>query len=81
MKLLSVNAPGVLRGSVVKCLSQNPEVLRLSCTGPSGFFVGVSFSKTIQCPSLVLVKPKTEKKDMNNVSCHRDMTEIRLKVA
>ena len=36
MKLLSVNAPGVLRGSVVKCLSQNPEVLRLSCTGPSG---------------------------------------------
>ena len=27
-------------------------------------------------PSLVLVKPG---KDMNNVSCHRDMTEILLK--
>ena len=29
-------------------------------------------------PSLVLVKPR---KDMNNVSCHRDMTEILLKAA
>ena len=32
----------------------------------------------LQSPSLVLVKPK---KDMNNVSCRRDMTEIVLKAA
>ena len=32
----------------------------------------------LQSPSLVLVKPR---KDMNNVSCRRDMTEIVLKAA
>ena len=31
---------GVLRGSVVKCLTRNPRVLGSSCTGSSGFFHG-----------------------------------------
>ena len=43
-----------------------------------GYFVGVSFDKTLQIPSLVLVKPR---KDTNKVSCRRDMTEILLKAA
>ena len=38
----------------------------------------VSLGKTLQSPSLVLVKPR---KDMNKVSCRRDMTEILLKAA
>ena len=41
-------------------------------------FVGVSLGNTLQSPSLVPVKPR---KDMNNVNCGRDMTEILLKVA
>ena len=45
---------------------------------PLGFFVEVSLVKTLQSPSLVLVKLR---KDMNNVSCCRDMTEILLKAA
>ena len=45
---------------------------------PQGFFVGVSFGKTLQRPSVVLVKPR---KDMNNANCRRDMTEILLKAA
>ena len=44
---------------------------------PLSFFVGVSFGKTFQGPSLVLAKPR---KGMNNVSCYCDMTEILLKV-
>ena len=59
----------VLRGSVVKSLTCNPGILGLSRTGSSEFFLVVSLGKTLQNPSLVLVK------DMNNVSCHRDMTE------
>ena len=70
---------GVLRGSVVKCSTHNPGVPGSSCTGSSVFFfVGVSLGKTLESPSLVLVKPG---KDMNSVSCRRDMTEILLKVA
>ena len=42
----------------------------------SEFFEGVSFGKTLQSPTLVLGKPR---KDMNNVSCCHDMTEILLK--
>ena len=38
-KFLSSN-PGVPHGSVVKCLTRNPGVLGLSCTGSSGFFHG-----------------------------------------
>ena len=68
----------VLRGSVVKYLTCNPVVLGSSRTGSSGFFVGVSMGKTLQSPSLVLVKPR---KDMNNVSYGRDMTEKLLKAA
>ena len=67
---------GGLRGSVVKCLTRNAGVLGSSRTGSSGFFVGVSLGKTVQSLSLVLVKPR---KDMNNVRCRRDRTEILLK--
>ena len=70
---------GVLRGSVLKCLTRNPRVLDSSRTGSSGFFfVGVSLGMTLQSPSLVLVQPR---KDMNNLNCRRDMTEILLKAA
>ena len=73
-----IHQPGVLRGSVVKCLTRNQGVQGSSRTGSSEFFVGVSLGKILQSPSLVLVKPR---KDMNNVNCRRDMTEILLKVA
>ena len=39
-------------------------------------FAGVSLGKTLQSPSLVLVQPR---KDINNVSRRRDMTEILFK--
>ena len=64
-------ALGVQRGSVVKCLTRNSGLLGSSRTGSSGFFVGVSLGKILQSPSLVLVKLR---KDMNNVSYRRDMT-------
>ena len=67
--------PGVLGSSVVKCLPGNPEVLGLILWV---FFMGVSLGKTLQSPSLVLVKPR---KDMNNVSFCHDVTEILLKAA
>ena len=70
---------GVPRGSVLKCLTRNPGVLGSSCTGSSGvFFRGSVLGQDTSEHSLVLVKPR---KDMNNVNCHRDMTEILLKVA
>ena len=69
---------GVPHGSVVKCLIHNPGVLGSSHTRSSGFFVGVSLGKALLSPSLVLAKSR---KDMNNVNCRRDMTEILLKVA
>ena len=50
--------------------AHNPGVLVSSHTGSSGFFVGMSLGKTLQGPSLVLVKLK--KADMNNVTCHHD---------
>ena len=75
-KILYWSKLGVLRGSVVNCLTHNQGVLGMSSTGSSGFFMGVSLGKTIQSPSQVLVKPR---KDMNNVSCRCDMTEILLK--
>ena len=73
--LLSSSFPWVMLGSVVKCLTLNPRVLGSSDTGSSWFFVRVSLSKTLQSPRLALVKPR---KDMNNVSCCLDMTEILL---
>ena len=72
------NKPWVPRGSVVKCLTCNPGVLGSSRTGSSGFFRGSVLGQDTSEPSLVLVKPR---KDMNNVSCCRDMTEILLKAA
>ena len=65
-----------LLGSVLKCLTRNAGVLGSSHTGSSGLFVGLSLGKTLQSPNLVMVKPR---KDMNNVSCRHDMTEILLK--
>ena len=70
---------GVLHGPVVNCLTHNSGVLGLSCTGSSVvLFVEVSLGKTLQSP-----KPSTgeTKKDMDNVSCCHDMTEILLKAA
>ena len=67
-----------LCGSVVKSLTCNQGVLGLNRTGSSEFFVEASLSKTLQSRSLVQVKPR---KNMNNVRCHHDMTEIFLKAA
>ena len=69
---------GVLRDPVVKCLTRCPRVLGSTRTVGSSvcvcfFFVGLSLGKTLQSPSLVLVK---HRKDLNNVSCHRDVAEI-----
>ena len=69
---------GVLRGSVVTCLTRNPGVPGLSRTGSSGFFRGSVLGQDTSEP-----QPSTGKtqEDMNNVSCRRDMTEILLKAA
>ena len=69
---------GVLRGSVVKCLTRNPGVLGLSHTGSSGFFRGSVLGQDTSEP-----QPSTgeAQEDMNNVNCHSDMTEILLKAA
>ena len=64
--------------SVVKCLTRDPGVLGLSRTGSSGFFRGNVLGQDTLEPSLVLVNPR---KDMNNLNCRRDMTEILLKAA
>ena len=67
--------PRVPHGSVVKCLTHNPGVLSSSRTGSSGFFDRSVLWQDASEPSLVLVKPR---KNMNNVSCRHDMTEILL---
>ena len=69
---ISLTVCRVLRGSVVKCLTRNPEVLGSSRTGTSEFFMGVSLGQTLLSASLVLVKPR---KDMNNPSCLCDKTK------
>ena len=61
------------RGSVVKCLTHNSGVLDSSHTGSSGFFMGISSGKTLRSPSLLQIKSR---KDKNDVSYSRDMTEI-----
>ena len=68
----------ILLGSVAKCLTRTPGVSGSSCNGPSVFFVGVSLAKTLQNPSLVLVKPR---KVHEKCKCCRDMTKIPLKAA
>ena len=60
---------GDLRGSVVRCWTHNPVVMNR--TGSSGFFMGVFLGKTLQSPSLIIVKPR---EDMDNVSCCSDKT-------
>ena len=66
--ILIFNYPqGSLPGSVVECLTRNPGIYH---TRSSWFFVGVSLGKTLQSPSLVLVKAR---KGMNKVNCRRDM--------
>ena len=72
------SATRVLHGSLVKCLTRNPGVLGLSRTGSSGIFRGSVLGQDTSEPSLEVVKPR---KDMNNMSCGSDMTEILLKVA
>ena len=54
----------------------DPGVMDSSHTGSYGFFRGGVLVKTLRSPNLVLVKPR---KDMDNVSCRCDMTEILLK--
>ena len=49
-----------------------------SSTGSYWLFVRMSFGKILHRPSLEVVKPR---KDMNNVSCSHDLTEIILKMA
>ena len=74
----SIKLTRVPRGPVVKRLTCNPGILGLSRTGSSGFFGGSVLGQDTSEPSVVLVKPR---KDMSNVSCRRDMTEILLKAA
>ena len=64
---------GVLRGSVVKCLTRSPGVLGSSRTGSSGFFRGSVFGQDTSEP-----QPCTgeTQEDVNNVNSCRDMTEI-----
>ena len=76
--IFSFSHKGVLRGTVVKCLTSNPGVLGLSRTGSSGFFRGSVLGQDASEP-----QPSTgeTQEDINNVSCRHDMTEILLKVA
>ena len=69
---------GVPRGPVVKCLTRNQGVLGSNRAGSSVFFCGSVLEQDTSEASIVLVKPR---KDMNNVNCRRDMTEILLKAA
>ena len=66
---------GVPRGAVVKSVWLVTQGSRFRA---SGFFRGSVLGQDTSEPSLVLFKPR---KDMNNVSCRRDMTEIMLKAA
>ena len=69
---------GVLCGTVVKCLTNNPGDLGSSRTGSSGVFCGSVFGQDTLEPKPSTGKPR---KDMNNVNCHHDMTEILLEAA
>ena len=69
---------GVLRGSLVKCLTLNPGVMGSSRTGSPRIFVEMSSGNILHNPKLVLVKPS---KDMNNVKCRPDITEILMEAA
>ena len=55
---------------MAQCLTHNPGVR--ATLDPLGFFRGSVLGQDTSEPSLVLVKPR---KDMNNVSCCRDMTK------
>ena len=67
---------GVLRGSVVECLTRNPGVLGSSRTGSPGFFRGSVLGQDTSEP-----QPSTGEfqEDVNNVNCGRDITEMQLK--
>ena len=69
---------GVLRGSVVKCLTRNPGVLGSSRTKSSRIFRGSGLGQDTS-----ELQPSTgeTQEGMNNVGCHCDMTEIMLKAA
>ena len=70
-----ISTSGVLRGSVVKCLTCNPGVLGSSHTGSCVFFRGSVLWQDTSEP-----QPSTgeTQEDVNNVNCRRDMTEIRV---
>ena len=68
----------VPHGSVVTCFTRNPGALGSSRTGSSGFSFESVLGQDTSEPGLVLVKPR---KDMNNVRCRRDITDILLKLA
>ena len=73
---LIILTEGVLRGSVVKDGTRDPEVPGLSLNGSTSFFVGMTVGETLQSPCLVMVNLR---KNINNVSCRRDMTIMVLK--
>ena len=65
-----IRGPTWLTGKVFESKSRGPWFAPLWIWF---FFVGVFLGKTLQSPGPVPMKPK---KDMNNVSCRCDMTEI-----
>ena len=72
--LLCVNFLHVEDGpAMVKCMIRYPGILGSSSFGSSVNFMGLSLDKIFQSPDLILVKLR---KDMNNVSCRRDITEV-----
>ena len=73
---LLIHVEGILRGTVVKCLTRNPGVLDSSRAGSPGFFRGSVLGQDTSEP-----QPSTGETQEDNVSCRRDMTEILLKAA
>ena len=65
---------------VIKAMRNNfikkKNLVSLSLSLP--FCMGMFLGKTLQRPSLILENPR---KDMNNMSCCHDITEILLKAA
>ena len=77
----STQRRGVLRGSVVNCLTRNPGVLGSSRTGILSVFF---FRGSVPGQDTAEPHPSTgesQRKHMNKVSCRLDMTEILLKAA
>ena len=69
---------GVMRGTAVKCLARDIKVPGSSLTRFTDFFFQASLGKTLQSPSLAMVKPT---KYMNISAVALIMTEVMLKAA